>query len=266
MNSIFGVDIGGTNIKFGKFVDGDLQDFFEVHTNPQEDNPIEPILNIIEEQINSHLDGDDLVGIGVAVPGPVCNGVVLGAENLYWLTQVRLKELLEDRFNGVKIAILNDANAATLGEWYFGNGNKCDNMVFLTLGTGIGSGIIIDKKLYLGANGSAGEVGHIKIVPFKGRPCSCGLYGCLEQYASATGIRKTAYGLRRNKKTLLNEHGRIGVRDIFDAAYQNDKVALDVINKTAYYLAIGLCDIACTINPEIILLGGGVSKGELFQD
>ena len=262
MDCWFGVDIGGTNIKFGKFENDTLTDFFEVHTWSKEDcDPVDGVLSIIKENILNNLNEDDnLKGIGIAVPGPVCDGVVLGAENLRW-GEVKLKELLSKFFTDVKIEVLNDANSATLGEWYFGSGNKSQNMAFVTIGTGVGGGIIINNELYLGANGSAGEVGHIRIMPFKGRPCSCGLTGCLEQYASATGIKKTAYGLRKGKETVLNNKGRIGVRDIFDAAENGDKIASLVITKTAYYLAIGLAAIAATINPEVIIIGGGVSKG-----
>ena len=262
MKCIFGLDIGGTNIKFAKFIDDELVDFYEAHTEVSED-AVSSIVSLIKNNIDSHLNGDELLGIGVAIPGPVKDGVVLGAENIGF-GEVPLKEILEDVFPNVKIAILNDANSATLGEWYYGGGNKEPNMVMVTLGTGLGAGIIINNELYLGSNGSAGEVGHIKIFPFRGRPCSCGLSGCLEQYASATGIRRTAYGFRKGKHTLLNKHGRVSVRDVFDAAEQDDRVALAVLDKTAYYLAIGLSDIAATLNPDVILIGGGVSKGGKF--
>ena len=262
MDCYFGIDIGGTNIKFGKFINGELTNFFEVHTWSKEDcDPVDGVISIIKESVLNNLEEDDnLIGLGIAVPGPVDNGVVLGAENLKW-GEVKLKELLNAVFKDIKIEILNDANSATLGEWYYGSGEKSQNLVFVTLGTGVGGGIILNNELYLGDNGSAGEIGHIRIMPFNGRPCSCGLSGCLEQYASATGIKKTAYGLRKRKDTILNNKGRIGVRDIFEAAESGDKVANDVINKTAYYLAIGLADIAATINPKTIIIGGGVSKG-----
>ncbi|MBO4667136.1 MAG: ROK family protein [Bacilli bacterium] len=260
MNCVFGLDVGGTNIKFGKFIDGTLSSFFEVHTELGDD-PVSSILNIIKTNINSHLEeGESLSKIGVALPGPVMDGVLLGAENIK-LGTIDFKKIMEESFPGVEIRVLNDANSATLGEWYYGSGNKKPNMVMVTLGTGLGAGIIINGKLYTGANGSAGEVGHIKVVSGHARPCTCGLFGCLEQYASATGIRKTAYIFRKGKDTILNKHGRISVRDIFDAAEQNDKVALDVIDKTSYYLAVGLSDIAVTINPDMIVLGGGVSRG-----
>lgn len=260
MNAVFGIDIGGTNIKFGKFNNDELIEFFEVHTNPNPVDPVDSIINTLKEQIELHLNGDKLIAIGVAVPGPVNDGVVLGAENLFW-GEVHLKDILDLAFPNIKIVVLNDSNSATLGEWYYGNGKMANNMVLVTIGTGIGSGIIINKKLYVGSNGSAGEIGHLKVFPFKGRPCTCGLFGCLEQYASASGIRKTAYGLRKGKKTMINQRGRIGIRDIFDAAMYGDEIAKEVIDKTAYYLAIGLADIACTLNPDIILIGGGVSKG-----
>ena len=260
MKCIFGIDVGGTSIKFGKFINGELVLSFDARTIIDPNDAVNSIINIITKAIDVNIGKDDeLIGIGIAVPGPVNNGVVLGAENIYW-GEVEIEKILREHYPNCEIVAINDANAATLGEWYYGSGNKKSNLVMVTLGTGIGGGIIINNKLYVGSLGAAGEIGHIRIFPFKGRPCSCGLSGCLEQYASATGIRRTAYGLRKGKDTVLNEKGRIGVRDIVDGAVAGDEVAISVIDKTAYYLAIGLAIIANTLNPDLILIGGGVSK------
>lgn len=270
MKCIFGVDIGGTNIKFGKFIDDELVLSFQVKTNSNSNDPIKPIVRQIVSTILMNLDGDDeLFGVGVGVPGPVVDGIVLGAQNIYWEI-VEFRKYLDEEFKlnnypNLKLVILNDANAATLGEWHYGNGHNCPNMVFVTLGTGIGGGIIVNGKLLEGVKGSAGEIGHIKIFPFEGRKCSCGLQGCLEQYASATGIAKTAYGMIKNGETVLSEKKHINAKDVFDAAKEGDKIALDVVDKTAYYLAIGLASVANTLNPNKIILGGGVSKaGEIL--
>lgn len=264
MRCIFGVDIGGTNIKFGKFLGEELKESFQVKTNSNEKDPINPIVKQIVETIVNNLNNDELYGVGIGVPGPVINGVVKGAQNIYW-GEVHLKELLLNEFGkynifNIKIAILNDANAATLGEWSYGKGHKTPNMVLATLGTGIGGGIIINGKLLEGVTGSAGEIGHIKIFPYDGRPCTCGLKGCLEQYASATGIAKTGYGMIQNGDTILKNKKYLNAKEIFDAAKKGDEIALQIVDKSAYYLAIGLANIANTLNPNKILLGGGVSK------
>lgn len=267
MKCVFTLDVGGTTIKCGKFsLEGDLVDYFETRTNVDDNDPVGSLLNQIKEIINNIKANDELEYLGLAVPGPVKDGIVLGCENIKW-GQVELKKILENEYPNIKIAVLNDANAATLGEWYYGSGEKVNNLIMVTIGTGIGGGIIVNKELYTGSNGSAGEIGHIRIFPFKGRPCSCGLTGCLEQYASATGIRRTAYGLRRGKHTLLNRYGRISIRDITQACIEQDKIALQVMDKTAYYLAIGLSILAATFNPDVIVIGGGVSKaGSVLLD
>ena len=271
MKCIFAIDVGGTNIKFGKFVDDVLVESFQHKTHSNPDDPINSIVYQIVNTIVDNLGDMELAGVGIGVPGPVVDGVVKGAQNIYWeevYLEDSLKEAFKEKgFEDLKIKLLNDANAATLGEWYYGKGEQTPNMVFVTLGTGIGSGIIINGKLFEGYTGSAGEVGHIKIFPFDGRPCSCGLSGCLEQYASATGITKTAYGMIKNGDTVLKNKKHLNCKEIFDAAYAGDKIANDIVVKSAYYLAIGLANIANTLNPNKIILGGGVSKaGDILLD
>ncbi len=259
MKCYFGIDVGGTNIKFGKFREDKLVKEFYIKTLANKKDPVNPIIKNICDNIDNNLEGDELCGIGIGVPGPCMDGVVLGAENIYW-NNIKLKEILNEKYPNVKISVLNDANAATLGEWFYGSGNKTPNMVFLTLGTGIGGGIIFNGQLYIGATGSAGEVGHLKIFPFNGRDCKCGCEGCLEQYASATGIVKTARGMMRNGPTVLTEKEHVTAKDIFDAAEADDKTAVEIVDKTAYYLSIGLVNIANTLNPNKIVIGGGISR------
>ena len=258
----FGVDIGGTTIKFGKFSEEELLEKFEEKT-PIDSNP-ETLISKVVDVIKSHLDNEDLIGIGIGVPGPTKNGVVLGAQNLKWKV-VYVKEMLLKHFPKTQIEVLNDANAATMGEWYFGSGNKEKNAVLVTLGTGVGGGVIVDGKLVEGATGSCGEVGHIKIVYTDGRKCSCGLYGCLEQYASATGIVKTYEEVKENyKQSKLNELEVVTSKEIFDFAKEGDALGLEVVNRTSKYLATGLSAIANTLNPNVIMIGGGVSKAGDF--
>ena len=143
------------------------------------------------------MQGDDVIaGIGVGVPGPVMDGVVLGAQNLGWKELNVIKEF-EKYFPGVVIRVLNDANAAAVGEWAYGGGAGFSSFIFMTLGTGIGGGLIINNELVEGASGSTGEIGHIRVGYHNDRLCTCGLYDCIEQYASATGIVITANRLRR---------------------------------------------------------------------
>ena len=268
MKVIFGVDVGGTNIKLGKFnlESNDLNNCviekYMVKTEVDENPNV--LVDQIYNEIMSHLGDDELIGLGVGIPGPVVNGTVLGAQNIKWEV-VNLEELLKNKFPNILIKILNDANAATLGEWYYGYNHKKSNAILITLGTGVGGGIILNGHLIEGATGSAGEIGHIKIFPFNGRPCSCGLVGCLEQYASATGIVKTARGLMKNKMTTLSKIKFLNAKVIFDEAKAGDEVAKEVAERTAYYLSVGLASICNTINPDVVIIGGGVSKaGEYF--
>lgn len=265
MKVIFGIDVGGTNIKIGKFQEEGIIDKYSVKTIVSQD--YKDLINQITSEISSHLGDDELVGIGIGIPGPVVNGVVLGAQNIKW-EKVNLKEILSTIYPNVWIEVMNDANAATIGEWYFGTGTQKPNAVLITLGTGVGGGIIVNNKLLEGKDGSAGEIGHIKIFPFKGRDCSCGLYGCLEQYTSATGIARTARGMMRKRNTSLKKYyRRLNSKIVFDEAEKGDEVALEVTLKSAYYLAIGIVNICNVFNPDVVILGGGVSKaGPFFLD
>ena len=263
MKCIMSFDVGGTNIKIGKFIFDEKKNDYVLDNNYYiktiYGNSESLILNQIKEEVIKNTSDCELKAIGIGVPGPVVNGVVLKAQNINWGI-FNVKEELGKLFPGVSISVLNDANAATLGEWYYGTTDRVPNLVFVTLGTGIGGGIVVNGKLLEGANGSAGEIGHIKIFPFNGRPCTCGLHGCIEQYASATGIAITARGMIKNGPTSLKRKFRLNAKDVFDEALKGDKIALEIVDKTCYYLGIALASIANTINPNRIIIGGGVSK------
>lgn len=262
MKCIFGVDLGGTNIKIGKFVDDKLVKKYSIITDTS--NFGKNIIKDICLSIKENLENDELVGIGIGVPGPAKFGKVYGAQNLGW-KEVNVKEEINAYFPKTLIEVVNDANAALFGEYYCGSAKGYPNVVMLTLGTGLGGGIIINGKVYEGSNGSSGEVGHISLVE-NGRSCTCGLKGCLEQYVSAVGILKTAYEMRVNKETLLNEEN-LTCKDVFDFAKNGDKVSLDVVNDMSEKLARGAASICNTLNPDLLLLGGGVSKaGEFLLD
>lgn len=264
MKVVYGIDVGGTFIKIGKFSNNLLINKYSLNTIIS-DNHMD-IINQIKDIIIETIEDDELIGIGVAVPGPVKDGNVLGAQNIKW-EFVPLKSIFELLFPNVKIAILNDANAATLGEWCYGAGKKATNMVMLTLGTGVGGGIIVNGKIIEGVNGSAGELGHIKIYPYNGRRCTCGLEGCLETYTSAVGIVKTAKEEKEGKLTILNNYEILASKIIFDSAKNGDSVSLKIVDKTAYYLAVGIASICDILNPESVVIGGGVSKaGDFFLE
>ena len=257
---IFGIDVGGTQIKIGKFVNDELVLKFAIDTDTSDEG--KNIISDIGKVIRDNLGDCELLGIGVGIPGPVHKGIVLGAQNIGWEI-VDAKSLLEEEFPGTTIELMNDANAAVLGEYYCGSAKGYPNIVMLTLGTGVGGGIIINEKVYEGANGSSGELGHLQMEK-GGRPCSCGLHGCLEQYVSATGVLKTAHIFREGKDTLLNKEN-LTCKEVFDFAKAGDKVAMDVVEDMTEKLAIGCADICNTLNPDLLLIGGGVSRAGDFM-
>jgi glucokinase len=226
-------------------------------TNKQ--NNGEYILSEIFNAVDEIVGNDELIAIGIGVPGPAIDGVVLGAQNLGW-KQKNIKAEVLTKYPNIICTVLNDANAATLGEMVYGGGSDYRDFVFITLGTGIGGGIVINKKLIEGSTGSCGEVGHLRVDFHNRRLCTCGLYDCVEQYASATGIVKTAYELRENKDTKLNDFIALTSRIVFDIANAGDEIAIEAVDMMVEKLATALSQIANTINPEAFVIGGGVSK------
>lgn len=263
MKVIVGVDIGGTEIKVGKFSDGKLIDKKSLKTDIS--NYGSNIIKDIFVAVDNMVGQDNLVGLGIGVPGPVAKGKVLGAQNLGW-EEVDLISKVKNHYPNIKVAIINDANAATFGELAYGSAQGYHSVVMLTLGTGVGGGIVINDQLLEGATGSAGEVGHIKVEGNNPRHCTCGLFGCLEQYASATGVVKTALELRKDKVTLLHK-ANLTCKDVFDFAQAGDEISMMVVEQMTDYLASGCATIADVVNPEVIILGGGVSKaGEYLRE
>ena len=208
------------------------------------------------------------MGAGVGVPGPVTNdGWVQGCVNLGWPVfnvAKSLESILE-----VPVKVANDANIAALGEMFKGGGKGYKNMVMVTLGTGVGGGIIIDGNIIAGSTGAGGEIGHIRVNDQEKDSCNCGGKGCLEQYASATGIVKIAREIlnNNNDESKLRQLEIITAKDIFDLAKEDDKVALEIVDKFSYILGSALANIACISNPEVFVIGGGVSKaGDILLD
>lgn len=268
----FGVDVGGTTIKVGFFeTSGKLIDKWEIKTDTE--NHGANILSDIAQAVDNKLaqegiSKNDVQGVGIGVPGPVRNdGVVNNCVNLGWGI-INVKEEL-GKLTGLEVAVGNDANVAALGEMWQGGGKGSKDVVMVTLGTGVGGGIICDGKMVAGFNGAGGEIGHITVNEDEIEPCNCGQYGCLEQYASATGIVRMAKRklAKSEEETTLRSFTDLTAKDIFDEAKAGDDMAKELVDELGTILGAALSNIACVVNPEIIVIGGGVSKaGQILID
>ena len=268
----FGVDIGGTTIKMGFFeTDGKLLDKWEIKTNTA--NGGGEILSDIAKGIDNKLAQEgisktEVQGVGVGVPGPVRGeGIVNRCVNLGWGLVNVAEEL--GALTGLPVKVGNDANVAALGELWQGGAKGCRDAVMVTLGTGVGGGIIIDGKIVAGFHGAGGEIGHITVNPDEIEACNCGQYGCLEQYASATGIVRMAKRklAKTDDETVLRNYEPLTAKDIFDEAKAGDEVAKELVDELGEILGSALSNLACVVNPEAIVIGGGVSKaGKILID
>lgn len=261
----FGVDIGGTTIKMGFFeTDGTLLDKWEIKTNTI--NGGENILSDVAKAIDNKLaqeaiSKNDVLGIGIGVPGPVKgDGIVNCCVNLGWGIVNVSDEL--GTLTGLNVKVGNDANVAALGEMWQGGAKGCKDVVMVTLGTGVGGGIIIDGKIVSGFHGAGGEIGHITVNPDEIEACNCGNYGCLEQYTSATGIVRMAKRklAKSDEQTTLRKFESLTAKDIFDEAKAGDEIANELVDELGEILGGALAKISCVVNPEVFVIGGGVSK------
>ena len=266
-----GVDVGGTTVKLGVLdTDGNLLNKWEIVTR-KEDNGSHILPDIaasIDEKLKEfNIAKDDVTGIGVGVPGPIDdNGVVHVAVNLGW-GEFNVNETLT-KLTGIPSKAGNDANVAALGEMWKGGGAGLNNIVMVTLGTGVGGGIIINGKILAGVTGAGGEIGHIHINDDEEKACGCGNHGCLEQYASATGVSNIAKKLLKqyNGKTVLTE-ADTSAKAVFDGVKAGDALCINIAKEFGFYLGKGLAIVASTVNPEAFVVGGGVSKaGEVIFD
>jgi len=269
----FGVDLGGTTVKIGLFdPEGSVLEKWEIPTRKDDNgNNILPdiakaVLGKMEEM---KIAKNSVIGVGIGVPGPVDDeGVVHKAVNLGW-DVMNINEVLGGLL-GLPVKAGNDANVAALGEMWCGGGKGCRDMVLATLGTGVGGGIIVNGKMVTGATGAGGEIGHIHIVDDEPDACGCGNHGCLEQYASATGVvrlarRKLASSSDDSPLRAAQENNVLSAKAVFDAVKQGDKLACEIAEEFGMYLGKGLAVIAGVVNPEVFVLGGGVSKaGEIL--
>ena len=268
----FGVDIGGTTCKIGLFeTNGTLVDKWEIPT--RKENNGENILPDVSAFINSKMVEKDILkgdiqGIGIGVPGPVTSeGVVLKCVNLGW-DVINVTKEMEER-TGFSVKVGNDANVAALGEMWQGGGKGYSNVVLITLGTGVGGGVIVDGKIVSGNKGAGGEIGHIIVNENEIDRCGCGQKGCLEQYASATGIVHMAEKKLQESsvKSTLRESKPLTAKHIFDAAKAGDALADEIVENMTKILGNALANLARVVNPEAFVIGGGVSKaGSIITD
>ncbi len=272
MAYIFGVDIGGTTVKMGLFTaEGELLDKWEITTRTDDGGAyiLTDIAKSIEEKMaEKSIEKSDIKGIGLGVPGSVRDdGVVNKCVNLGWGVFNAADEL--SNITGLPVKVGNDANMAALGEYWQGGGKGYKSIIMVTLGTGVGGGIIIDGKVLSGVNGAGGEIGHITIDQDEQDYCNCGKRGCLEQYASATGIVRLANRAlaESDKPSSLREVKYISAKEIFDAAKAGDGLALELVEEFGKRLGFALAGIACVVDPNAFVIGGGVSKaGEIILD
>ena len=272
---IYGVDIGGTSVKMGLFDEkGEMLEKWEIDT--RKENAGENILPDIAASIQKKneekgIDVSDILGIGMGVPGPITeDGRVLKCANLGWGIFSVADKVTE--LTGVKkVCVGNDANIAALGEQWRGGGRGFDSIVMVTLGTGVGGGVILNGKILTGATGAGGEIGHISVNPGETRVCGCGKKGCLEQYSSATGLMRSAREAvaASDRPSKMREFApeKLTGKEIFDAYKEKDEMAIEVVEEFAEYLGLGLGQVAQVVNPQAFVIGGGVSKnGQCVAD
>ena len=272
MKYCFGVDIGGTTVKLGLFSEaGAIVEKWEIVTRTENEGAA--ILPDVAEAINGKLEQhsiekEQVLGIGVGVPAPVTvDGIVNGSANLGWKYKNAKKELEE--LTGLTAEFGNDANVAALGEMWKGGGVGYRNMIMVTLGTGVGGGIIINGKILTGENGAGGEIGHMCVNLEETDTCGCGGHGCLEQYASATGVVRIANKLLAASKeeSSLRTLETVTAKDVFDAARQQDAFAVETLELIFDYLGEAIASICCVCDPQYVIFGGGVSRqGEFLLE
>lgn len=267
----FGIDVGGTTVKMGLFnVEGDVLEKWEIVTNKENQGEnilpdiAKSILNKMEEK---NISKEDVMGAGLGVPGPVTSdGRILKAANLGWGI-FNVEETLSN-LTGLNVKAGNDANVAALGEMWKGGGRGCKNIVMITLGTGVGGGVINEGKIVTGTHGAGGEIGHIHVENNETEKCGCGKKGCLEQYASATGVVRMARKALESwdRPSVLRDED-LSAKKVFDAVKEGDILACYIAEQFGKYLGEAMANVAVISDPEAFVIGGGVSKaGEILID
>lgn len=270
MKYCFGVDIGGTTIKIGLFSkkDGFLEKW-EIPTKKGKDP--KPVLRDIGETLEkcrrrNGIKKEEIIGIGMAAPGPVTeDGLLRGAVNIGW-GDVLLGEEAQKILGITPVFIGNDARLAALGEYTFGAGKEENSLLMITLGTGVGGGVVLNGKILTGKTGTAGEIGHMTMNPFETRSCNCGKKGCLEQYASATGMVSVAeeFLKKSNEPSVLRRLDTITSKNLWDEAKKGDKMALNIAEYVSRLLGMAIANACYIVDPEMVVIGGGVSQAGQF--
>lgn len=272
---LLGIDLGGTTIKFGILTEaGEVQEKWAIETNILEGGKhiVPDIVASIKHRFDMYgLTSDDFVGIGMGSPGAVNRDdkTVTGAFNLNWKETQEVGSVIEKE-TGIPFALDNDANVAALGERWVGAGANNPDVVFVTLGTGVGGGVIADGNLIHGIAGAGGEIGHMVVEPDTGFECTCGTVGCLETVASATGIVRVARRLAESYegdssiKAAIDNGEDVSSKDIFEAAQGGDNFANSVVDKVCFYLGLATANISNLLNPDSVVIGGGVSAAGEF--
>ncbi|MCI9269756.1 MAG: ROK family glucokinase [Dorea sp.] len=265
MRYCFGVDVGGTTVKMGLFsTEGDILDKWEIPTRTE--NEGEAVLpdtaeSVLQKMKEKGIASVDVEGVGIGIPAPVtAEGIVKDSANVGWKYK-EVKRELEELLGGIKVRAGNDANVAALGEMWLGAGKGEKNLIMVTLGTGVGGGIVIGGQMLVGENGAGGEIGHLCVKRDEEESCGCGLRGCLEQYASATGIARLAkLRLAKNDDETILRGTNPDAKAVFDAVKAGDAVAIQIAEEFGVYLGEAMANLAVVINPAVIVIGGGVSR------
>lgn len=266
----FGVDIGGTTVKIGMFdEEGTLKYQCEIPTRKEENGKLiipDICAKLTEILTTNEISKSDIIGVGLGIPGAVADdGTVLKCVNLGWGI-FNVGERFKEIFGEINVKCGNDANVAALGEMFKGSGEGEKNMVMITLGTGVGGGVIIGGKIITGTNGAAGEIGHMPMSDDEETACGCGKKGCLEQYASATGVVKVTKKIldSTNKASKLRNIESFTAKDVFDMAKSGDEAANLAVEELGKFLGKAAAHISCVVNPSVFVIGGGVSKAGQF--
>ena len=273
MKYCFGIDIGGTTVKIGLVAEtGEIVTRWEVPTRKGSDPAglLEDVKTSLENcMAERNMEKADILGIGMAAPGPVTeDGVLHGCVNIGW-GDVDLDDLAEDVIGISPVRIGNDARVAALGEAAYGAGKDAESMLMVTLGTGVGGGVVLDGKILMGMSGVAGEIGHMTIDPYETETCGCGKKGCLEQYASATGMVRAAERFLKEKDSdsVLRQKEAVSAKDLWDAAKAGDKLANEIVDFVCDRLGSALANAIYLVDTEMIVIGGGVcAAGQFLLD
>ncbi len=270
---VLGVDVGGTNTVFG-IVDARGQviasDSIKTKKHAEFEDYVKELHSSVERLLRLNDAEDKIQGIGIGAPNAnYYTGEIVNPPNLPWGPVIPLAEKVSEAFGGVPVAVTNDANAAALGEMTYGAARGMKDFIMITLGTGVGSGIVINGQMVYGSDGNAGELGHLVMKRNNGRMCGCGRTGCLEAYCSATGVARTArefLEIRQEPSMLRNiDIEDITSKDVYDAAMAGDKIAKEIFDYTGKILGEAFADMVAFSSPQAIILFGGLAKsGDLL--